>query len=727
MVIKHIKTNIALQILKMDWKISRSPEELWQLVRHLKNNSSSSSSFHDIIVHCSDGALPWNRICLALTFTSCRAVLDKELNSEAELAVSLPDFTVSEARELLEASLPKTSKPALHPALTPSSVSYTLVPHVEAGARTRLSPEVEDEDTFFDPGSLDSESECEEKPDVDILKRKVAKVKKSGKPERQRSRTAKGVLISNDLADCVLVECKICGIKRTRIYLRKSHVDKVHNMSITEYKTRFGDLSPVENVLHRCAICDQLIQLDSDLLSHHLRREDHKMSTKDYKEQYMVDTRPKDFAKDFEERKEVHNNGSSNTGEGWKEMRRRFHEEDDDTYFDRDKSNGANTEMIEEVENRSKLKKQCAVAISNYKLTEDELEEGGVELEDAEDSFLEAKFVEDEEEEPKIKAEPGLKRKRKIEEPEDSEDDSDSDFDGECDIKEDWEESDEEETFTQEKKVGKTRGTPHKNQVIEQLPIDVTIPGLMGSLKHGGPYVCVIPSCNRTSYHSASYLRKHYASHDPEMHSAMKCPECQYVQADERPAGMKRHITEKHGRDEEWATANMIIEVSEKLKEFRKESAIRVVGVKQRVVVPSKTGKRHSALHNERKRRRFTRLKISLEDPAIRASFLTGGSDNKWLCAVPGCNHAAIKAYELKRHYGKHDKTLRKDALECNHCSFMAWIPRNMEKHLKTEHMDVRFLAEAGQPQYRVVEGDNWVEFNDRANEILANNPHCNK
>ena len=195
MVIKHIKTNIALQILKMDWKISRSPEELWQLVRHLKNNSphssssssSSFSSFHDIIVHCSDGALPWNRICLALTFTSCRAVLDKELNSEAELAVSLPDFTVSEARELLEASLPKTSKPALHPALTPSSVSYTLVPHVEAGARTRLSPEVEDEDTFFDPGSLDSESECEEKPDVDILKRKVAKVKKSGKPERQRS------------------------------------------------------------------------------------------------------------------------------------------------------------------------------------------------------------------------------------------------------------------------------------------------------------------------------------------------------------------------------------------------------------------------------------------------------------------------------------------------------------------------------------------------------------
>ena len=711
----------------MDWKISRSAEELWQHVRQLKDNSSPSSSllFNDILIHCSDGALPWNRICLALTFSSCRAVLDKELNSEAELAVSLPDYTIREARELLEATFPKTSTPTLHPALTPSSVSYTLVPHVKERAKGRLSPEVvEDEDTFFDPGSLDSESECEEKPDVDDLKRKVENKEKAGKPERKRSRTSKGVLISNDLADCVQVECKICGVRRTRIYLRKSHVDKVHNMSITEYKTRYGDLNPVENVLHRCAICEQLIQLDSDLLNHHLRREDHQISTRDYKEQYMVDTREKDFARDYEERKEVYNNGPSTAEGGWKEKRKRHHEEEeeeegdqsnfDGADFEFDKSNGAITKALGDVENLQKLNKQCTVAISNCKLTEDEIEE-----------LDEVKIME--EEESKIKAEPGVKKKRKIEELEDSEDEEDSDFDDECDIKEDWEESDEEENFIQEKRGGKAKRTPNKSQAMEQLSIDVTIPGLMDSLKHGGPYVCVIPSCNRTSYHSASYLRKHYASHDPEMHSALKCPECQYIQADERPTGMKRHITEKHGRDEEWAAANMIVEVSEKLKEFRKASAIRVIGVKQRVVIPSKTGKRHSALHNERKRRRFTRLKISLEDPAIRASFEIGGSDNKWLCAVPGCNHSAIKAYELKRHYGKHDKTLRKDALECNHCSFIAWIPRNMEKHLKTDHLDVRFLAEAGQAQYRVVEGDNWVGFNDRANEILANNPNCNK
>ena len=90
-------------------------------------------------------------------------------------------------------------------------------------------------------------------------------------------------------------------------------------------------------------------------------------------------------------------------------------------------------------------------------------------------------------------------------------------------------------------------------------------------------------------------------------------------------------------------------------------------------------------------------------------------------------NNIAIKAYELKRHYGKHDKTLKIHALECNHCNFRAWIPRNMERHLKTEHQDVKFLAAPGEVQYTVVEGDNWVEFNERANEILANNPNCNK
>ena len=700
----------------MDWKISCSSEELWKQVRHLKETSSPTSStlFHDILIHCRDGILPWNRICLALTFSSCRAVLDRELNSESELAVSLPDYTVYEAKTLLEASLPKASSSSLHPALTPSSVSYTLVPHTEEQARVTTNSENEDEETFFDPGSLDSDSECEEKPDVNDLKRKIVKHQKVQRPERQRRRTSKGLLISNDLADCVLVECKICGIKCTRIYLRKSHVGKVHNMNITEYKTRYGDLTAVENVLHRCAICGQLLQLDSDLLSHHLRREDHMISTKDYKEQYMVDTRAKDFAKEFEEGRE---SSFRNKSEGAKQAKKMLIEDTDDhADFKSDIINGS--------QDLTKLTKHCQVAIPKYNLTNEELVDGSVDLDNTEEGLVEAKIYE--EKEPSIKAEPGLPKKRKVEEVDESDqDDTDSDFINDADdIKEDWEESDEEENLLHEKKA---KRTPIKSQAIEQLPINVSIPGLMESLKHGGPYACVIPSCNQTTYHSASYLRKHYASHDPEMHSSMKCPECEYIQADERPVGMKKHIMEKHGRDEEWATANMIIEVSDKLKEFRKDSAIRVIGVRQRVVVPSKTGKRHSALHNERKRRRFTRLKISLEDPAIRASFALGGTDNKWLCAVPGCNHSAIKAYELKRHYGKHDKTLKIHALECNHCNFRAWIPRNMERHLKTEHQDVKFLAAPGEVQYTVVEGDNWVEFNERVNEILANNPNCNK
>merc|ERR1712008_332432 len=103
--------------------------------------------FHDIILHCSDGPLPWNRLCLALSLSSFEAVLAKDLNSESEIAVSLPDLTVWQAKEVLESSLPKSSKSGLHPSLQPSTTSYPLVPHEEVKGRN--SPVVEDEDDFF--------------------------------------------------------------------------------------------------------------------------------------------------------------------------------------------------------------------------------------------------------------------------------------------------------------------------------------------------------------------------------------------------------------------------------------------------------------------------------------------------------------------------------------------------------------------------------------------------
>ena len=196
----------------MDWQVSRPSESLWQYVRQLREESSSNL-FHDILVYCRDGPLPWNRLCLGFSFPSFQAVIARDLNSESEVSVSLPDFTVWQAKEFLEANLPKLSTPSLHPGLTPSSVSYKLVPHEEK--EVAHNSDEEDEDDFFAAELLDQsgnyESDPEEKPDIQDLDRKIQQDRAITHVERKRSRNNKGVLISNDLADYILVECQICG------------------------------------------------------------------------------------------------------------------------------------------------------------------------------------------------------------------------------------------------------------------------------------------------------------------------------------------------------------------------------------------------------------------------------------------------------------------------------------------------------------------------------------
>ena len=58
---------------RMDWEVSRPPESLWQYVRQLREDAESTL-FHDILVYCRDGPLPWNRLCLALSFPACQVV-----------------------------------------------------------------------------------------------------------------------------------------------------------------------------------------------------------------------------------------------------------------------------------------------------------------------------------------------------------------------------------------------------------------------------------------------------------------------------------------------------------------------------------------------------------------------------------------------------------------------------------------------------------------------------
>ena len=56
---------------RMDWEVTRPPESLWQYVRQLREDAESTL-FHDILVYCRDGPLPWNRLCLALSFPACQ-------------------------------------------------------------------------------------------------------------------------------------------------------------------------------------------------------------------------------------------------------------------------------------------------------------------------------------------------------------------------------------------------------------------------------------------------------------------------------------------------------------------------------------------------------------------------------------------------------------------------------------------------------------------------------
>ena len=114
----------------------------------------------------------------------------------------------------------------------------------------------------------------------------------NGHLERVQEKDEDGYLISNDLADYMLVECQICNLHKPMTQLR-SHTKAAHGITITEYKSQFGsELEPVEPVYHRCGICSQIIFLDSDAVAVHLKSGGHpRITHKDYNDTFMVDTR----------------------------------------------------------------------------------------------------------------------------------------------------------------------------------------------------------------------------------------------------------------------------------------------------------------------------------------------------------------------------------------------------------------------------------------------------
>ena len=126
---------------------------------------------------------------------------------------------------------------------------------------------------------------------IDIQSRATVNMFRKVPLTRLRARDEDGYLISNDLADYMLVECRICQALKPKTRLRE-HTKSAHGISITEYKARFGELEPIEPVFHRCGICEKKIFLDNDAVAVHLKSLGHpRITHKDYNEAFMVDTR----------------------------------------------------------------------------------------------------------------------------------------------------------------------------------------------------------------------------------------------------------------------------------------------------------------------------------------------------------------------------------------------------------------------------------------------------
>ena len=98
----------------------------------------------------------------------------------------------------------------------------------------------------------------------------------------------KNCKISNNMADVVRSACKICG-DNVKIHMMRSHTKKAHQMTITEYKSKYNQTNYdlVELILHQCCICSEYLLLDSDSVAQHLKTGGHNITHANYNAQYM--------------------------------------------------------------------------------------------------------------------------------------------------------------------------------------------------------------------------------------------------------------------------------------------------------------------------------------------------------------------------------------------------------------------------------------------------------
>ena len=93
---------------------------------------------------------------------------------------------------------------------------------------------------------------------------------------------------SNDMRDACKTTCQIC---KAAVFLTtlRGHTRNTHKVPIEEYKKVYGNHrnNIIEKVFHKCGICLKTVLLDSDEMSHHLKK-NHSISHKNYNADYMV-------------------------------------------------------------------------------------------------------------------------------------------------------------------------------------------------------------------------------------------------------------------------------------------------------------------------------------------------------------------------------------------------------------------------------------------------------
>ena len=108
------------------------------------------------------------------------------------------------------------------------------------------------------------------------------------------------IKLSNDMSDACKTPCKLCN-QEVKLFAMRNHTKTIHNMSISEYKSKFGkEYEIIEKVYHKCRICGKIILLCSDSVAEHLKTLGHKLKDpngstthKNYNEKYMMPSKNK--------------------------------------------------------------------------------------------------------------------------------------------------------------------------------------------------------------------------------------------------------------------------------------------------------------------------------------------------------------------------------------------------------------------------------------------------